>query len=216
MISLLWYSLGVLAILLMILLTPIGFSLSGSYHQTASLRGKVGWAGGIISLEVLYRQGKVTLAAGVPGLVKTFSPRRGKTEAKDRPRGARKARKPALHLSSLTERAFLQAIGVVLGKMWRALHLRLNITGCYGFGDPSLTGLVMAIISSLAVTSPSINLYPDFSGEATELDGDAGGYLIPLQIIVIAVLFLLARPVRTVWWPMITMGKKQKEAVHYA
>jgi hypothetical protein len=49
-----------------------------------------------------------------------------------------------------------------------------------------------------------------------DLRGNAGGWFIPLHILIIVLWFLMMKPVRAIWWPIIKKQKKYKEAIQYA
>jgi hypothetical protein len=216
-IAALWYLLdALLVLLLVVLLAPINIDFRGGYAQELKLKGRIGWAGGLLSLEVMRGQGKTSLILGLFGLRKPVSTDKGTDKAKKKPKSQKQRSKSTTRLSTFINRELLAAVKAALLKLQRAMHLDLNVSGRYGFDDPSLTGFAMAIMSAVLWSSSTLNFYPDFTGEALDIQGKASGYFIPLQIIIIVLLFLLARPVRAIWWPMIKMRKKQKEAVQYA
>ena len=212
----LWYLVNSLAVILVIvLLTPISFNLRGGYFQELHLNGRICWAGELASLEVVSNQGKTNLVLGLLWLKIPIGSDKRKIKTRKTTKNRRQHSKSAPHFSTFINRRTFIAVKAVMNKLKRAMHLHIDVSGQYGFDDPSLTGYVMAILSALLWSCNTINLCPDFTGAGANIQGKARGYFIPLHIATIIILFLLTKPIRDIWWPMIRR-KKQKEAVQYA
>lgn len=204
---------------MIILLAPVNFGLGGEYGEYAhglSFKGRVGWAGGLLGFKITYSEGNLNLVLQILGLNKILTPRDSRT-----PRGKKPSREKGRPQSggsilSIINRQLFSAVSVFLGRLVRALHLDLKLSGRYGFDDPCLTGMSAAIIAVLNRGGSSVDLNPDFSGETVEIRGSIRGWFIPLHILVIALVFLLKKPVRAVWWSQINFKRKQKEVVQYA
>jgi len=213
----LWYLINGLAVILVIvLLAPISFDIRGGYFQELHLQGRICWAGGLAGLEVVHSQGKTDVVLGLLCLKIPVSSDKSKTKTRKKTKSHKQHAKSAPHFSTIINRRTFSAVKASVNKLKRAMHLDIDVSGTYGFDDPSLTGNVMAILSAFLWNCNTINLCPDFTGTAADIEGKARGYFIPLHIGIIIVLFLLARPIRDIWWPMIRRPKKRKEAVQYA
>ncbi len=212
------YSLIVLGTLLaLFLLVPIHFDGSFEYAGHLNITGRIRWASGLICFEINRHQEMLCWRLRVLGFrksgpVRNAGEERGlleKTSSKKRQSGS-----PG-KIMSYVNRQLLAEIKTVSLKLMRALHLDLNLSGRYGFDDSSLTGYAAAVMAALNSGS-SVNLVPDFSREVLDVRGNLKGWLIPMRIIGIALSFLLKKPVRAIWWPMIKFRKKQKEVFKYA
>lgn len=196
-----------------VLIAPIHFSFGGDYAQKLNLQGRITWAGGLISLEMILNEGKTHLSFGLLGLKKAISV----PEKKAAPKKKRSSGKgPLGNISSFINRQLFTAVKVVLQKLLRALHLHFNLSGLYGFDDPSLTGVMVGTIAALNLDNSSIALDPDFTRAVIDIKGSFRGWFIPLHILAIGIVFLFKKPVRAIWWPKIKFKKKQKEDVQYA
>ncbi len=224
MIAAIIYTLCFLAILAgIVLIAPIRFDLEGELGESLSFKGRVGvgWAGGIFSLNLIHQPGETQWKLGILGFKKLISPKPGKENKpspdnkkdKDAPKRRKKTNGG---LTAFLNLEFFRAVKKGVHKLLRALHLKINIAGVYGFDDPALTGIVLGWIYALNIRNNSINLKPDFTKEVIDLKGSLQGWLIPLQIILTAIGILLMKPVRAIWWPRIKFGKKPKEDVKYA
>jgi len=208
--------------LAIISLAPIHFDIWGEYADSVSFQGRVRWAGGLLGFEILRREGNFHWTLGIFGLKKskpeTAEKKTPKNEKnpKSEKRQAQKGRDKSIgNIASFLNLQLFKAVKDVFHKLVGALHLDLNLSGTYGFDDPSLTGVTVGFIAALDRGSSSIDLTPDFSREVVDVRGSIKGWIIPLQILAICVVFLLMKPVRAIWWPRIKFRKKQKEAVQY-
>ncbi|MEA4926883.1 MAG: DUF2953 domain-containing protein [Syntrophomonadaceae bacterium] len=224
MIAVIIYTLCFLAILVgIVLIAPIRFDLEGELGESLSFKGRVGvgWAGGIFSFNLIHQPGETQGELGILGFKKLIFPKPGKENKpspdnkkdKDDPKRRRKSKGS---LTAFLNLEFFKAVKKGVHKLVRALHLKINLSGVYGFDDPALTGIVLGWIYALNIKNYSINLNPDFTEEVIDLKGSLQGWLIPLQIILTAIGILLMKPVRAIWWPRIKFGKKPKEDVKYA
>lgn len=220
LISILWV---VAALILILLIAPIDFSLEGELAESLNFQGQVRWARGMLSLNITHRQGKNLLTWSIFGFEKQGSAKpeketgKRKDDEKNKHGNAKKRKKKSnTSITSFLNLEFLMAAKKGFYKLMHNLHMQINLSGAYGFDDPSLTGIVMGLVYALKIKNSSININPDFSREVVDLKGRFQGWLVPLQIIVTAVGILLMKPVRAIWWPRIKFRKRQKEAVKYA
>lgn len=223
MIEVLIYILLALVVLLVIILVaPIHFAGRIEYAESFNLQGQVRWAGGLLSIELMRSEGTFHGTWGFLGWQKAISKNEAKSPDSKSPPGSKKPRTPkkSSHsksdLSAFMNPQLFVALKNVFLKLVQALHLKLQLSGIYGFDDPSLTGVMVGAIAALNRDSSFIDLDPDFTREVVDIRGSIGGWLSPLQIIVIGLGFIFKKPVRAIWWPKIKFRKKQKEAVQYA
>jgi Protein of unknown function (DUF2953). len=220
LICILWI-LAVLALILLI--APVDFSLEGELAESPNFQGRVRWVGGILSLNVIRRQGKNETVWGILGFAKQNPDRREKESGKPKKDGkdkhedtTKRRKKSTTGITAFLNLEFFMAVKKGFYKLVHSLHLKINLSGVYGFDDPSLTGIVMGLAYALKIKNSSINIKPDFTREVVDLRGRFQGWFVPLQIIFTALGILLMKPVRAIWWPKIKFRKKQKEAVKYA
>ena len=206
----------IVTLLLLILFAPIHFNFKGEYSHNLNFQGRVGWAGGLLSLEMIRSEGSIYLVLGLLSLRKTIPARERKTPIRTKPLKEKRRINSIGDILSVINRQLFTAVKVVFSKLVRALHLGLNISGTYGFDDPALTGVSMGVIAVLNRGGSSMDLKPDFTGEVVDIRGTIRGWFFPLQILAIGVAFLLKKPVRLIWWSKIKFKRKQKEAVQYA
>jgi hypothetical protein len=190
--------------------------VGGEYAESLKLQGRVRWAGGLLRLELIRSEGIYQCSLGFLGLKKAIPKSEKKTPSRKKPRTKKRRASSNGNILSFVNPQLFFAVKAVLFKLVQALHLGLNLSGTYGFDDPSLTGITMGVIATLNRGSKSIDLNPDFTKAVVDIRGRIRGWLSPFQIIVIGVKFFLKKPVRAIWWPKIKFRKKQKEAVQYA
>ncbi len=216
------YILITLAFLLgLVLLVPIHFDLLGEYKESLSLQGRVRWAWRVVSLEIIRSEGRFHWTLSLLGLKKVDPKREGEAVKSEKTlkseKSLEKKRGDSINnLSSFINLQLFTAMKDVLHKFVRALHMRLNLSGMYGFDDPSLTGITVGLIAAFNRGKNSIDLNPDFTREVVDVRGSFKGWFVPLQILAIGLVFLFKKPVRAIWWPKIKLKRKQKEAVKYA
>lgn len=213
---LLYIFLIVLVLLIVVLLVPFHFSFQGGYAKALSFQGRVAWAGGLASFMMVHKEGKTQLSYGILGFIKQVPARR----KKDSPEGEKSGKKRIIDsLSSLPlylNQQIFVSVKDLMKKLLGAMHLQLNLSGIYGFDDPSLTGMIMGAIAVLEIKNNTVCLNPDFTGAVIDIKGSFGGWFVPLHILAIVVIFIFKKPVRAIWWPKINFKKKQKEVFKYA
>ncbi len=208
-----------LGILLVIILSvPIHLEFSGEYAEIFNLKGRLRWAGGLLSIEIIRSKGMIYWSFGCLGLKKSKPKKRKTTPGKDARQAAKKKKRANAfgNLSSFLNPQLFAAVKTLLLKLIKALHLNFNLAGTYGFDDPSLTGFTVGLLAALNTGGRSIDLDPDFTREVVDIRGRIRGWFSPLKLMAIGAVFLLKKPVRAIWWSKIRFHKKQKEAVQYA
>lgn len=217
---LLYVLIALAALLGVILLVPVHIDFGGEYAQTLSFHGRLKWAGGLLSLDLKHNEGRLELTPGCLGLKKTFkkaAEEKKQPGGKESRSGKKKRKVQSDSLLSFLNLRLLSAVNKSIRRLLRALHLKVKLSGVYGFDDPSLTGFVLGVMTALGtVKNYSIDLKPEFAGEAVDLRGWIQTWFIPFHILFIVLGLILKRPVRAIWWPKIKNSKKHKEAVQYA
>jgi hypothetical protein len=209
------------AVVGLILLAPIHFDFGGEYTESLTFQGRMRWAGGMLSFAIIRREGIFHWALGIFGLKKPSPMSASKTRKskkppkREKPRTNKEGGNSFGNISSFLNLQLFTAVKDVFHQLVRALHLELNLSGTYGFDDPSLTGVTVGLIAALERGSSSIDLNPDFTRAVIDLRGSLQGWIFPVQILAIGIVFSLMKSVRAIWWPRIKFRKKQKEAVQY-
>jgi hypothetical protein len=207
----------ILGVLLgIILLAPFHFDFGGEYKESLNLQGQVGWAGGLLKIRIIRSEGIFHWSLGFLGLKKSNPVGTRKNISPQKPRAEKKRAGSTGNLTSFLNLQLFTAVKVVFRKLVRGLHLRWNLSGIYGFDDPSMTGVMIGVIAALNGGSSSLDLNPDFNRAVVDIRGSIRGWFSPLQILAICIVFALKKPVRAIWWPKIKIRKKQKEALKYA
>lgn len=90
----------------------------------------------------------------------------------------------------------------LLTRLWRSLRPRVMAAGRFGAEDPSVTGMLygayQAVIRPLNIAG---TLQPCFDRACLEGRVEVSARIWPIEIIVDAARFMLAKPVRQVWFP---------------
>jgi hypothetical protein len=211
-----WILIAVLALLIVLLSVPFHFGFQGEYAEALNFQGRVAWAGGLISFLMVRKEGKTHLSYGILGFIKEVPA----TEKKDSWQKRTSAKKGVVdylgNLSLYLNRQIFAVVKVLLKRLRGALHLHLNLSGIYGFDDPSLTGMMMGAIAALGIRNNTVNIDPDFTGAVIDIKGNFRGWFVPLHILAIIVIFLFKKPIRAIWRPKINFRKKQKEVFKHA
>ena len=130
-------------------------------------------------------------------------------EAKKQGSDARKfPRKQSLSdaLGILQSRGFVKRSVRLVRQLASGVKIRtLLITGTVGLGDPAQTGRFWGILCtviglSAAMLGPVIQLKPDFERAILEFNGQGAFRIIPLQIGLIILIYLLSPPTLRAGW----------------
>lgn len=194
---------------------PWRFDFQGSYAELSmGVEGRVSWAWGLLCLDAYNREGGLDLSASLLGYKRQLPPRSSKkppVQAKP----ARKGNQGGAGIASYINWQVFAAVRAFLQKLRDALHLRLNLSGLYGFDEPDLTGITLGALAMMANTNVRLDLKPDFTRGVLELEGGLQGWLIPLHIIGIVIGFLFKKSIRAIWLSQLKFNKKSKEVPGY-
>jgi hypothetical protein len=176
--------LGVLAILLLLLPIGLHVELAGA-RRCAILR----WAFGLVRVDLL--------AARAP---------RRRAASRTRSSGLGAGRALARVRAVVSTRGLASAVAALLRRLLRATHPReLRIAAVIGLADPAETGLLLATIAAIVpllgdARPGSVTVEPDFESEALHLDGHARFTVIPAEVVLVLLGFLVSRPVLRAGW----------------
>ena len=184
----------VVGFLLLLLLLPV--EVAFQIDASEGLRGqlKVRWLLGLVRLHKRF--------AGDRGR------RRGPEGAPEpaRKRGrARSRRGPAALLAALRESAFRQRVRRFAGDLLAAAHLRqFRLRARLGLGDPADTGCLWALVGPLSawartLRAADVRIDPDFADAVFEMQTEGRMRLIPLQLVLLAIGFVLSPPSIQAW-----------------
>lgn len=215
---------GAVFLLFTVLCLPVTFA--GRIHLTEKIsgEGEMAWAGGLVAVRLGTRDGKTDFSwrlgpfNGRPrsrdGRETSGKPREFRRAGKKKKYGntgpERKRSQPASGWKSITLLADRRLAGRTvsfLGRLFRSLRLKLRLEGEYGTGDPALTGYLAAVLASLNSGPKNLSLRPNFTEAFLDLRGEFRGRAIPVELVLQTGSFLLAAPVRRVWWSGIIKPK---------
>ncbi|MEQ8174189.1 MAG: hypothetical protein ABRQ26_03885 [Syntrophomonadaceae bacterium] len=208
------YILGAfLLILASLLLLPWRFGLQAENQPALEIKAELEWAFGTFGFRASYGSGGFNSQVVIFGFARHLSSDKKETAvdtASEKPK--RKPRRGAL--SDYLNRSMIASLILLLRRLIKALHLDVNLSGRYGFEEPDITAITTLLIGFLG--GSAINLKPDYSRGILDIRGYVRGRVIVARILVIAVQFLLSKPVRAIWRPNITIKRKRKEIIQYA
>lgn len=143
----------------------------------------------------------------IPGPAKRQTQKTG-TKAKPRPRAARRIVGRAKALALLRREDFRRRVRRLLGDLARAAHLRqLGIRMRLGLGDPADTGRLWAVVGPLNAMAQNLRcaevwIEPEFVEPAFEVDAHGRAELVPLQLLVLLIGFVLSPASIRAWREM--------------
>ncbi|OAT85221.1 DUF2953 domain-containing protein [Desulfotomaculum copahuensis] len=204
--------------LLIILALPVTFWGRVRLNEKLAGEGELAWAGGLVAARLgmldnkpafSLRVGRWTGRPPRSGRKKPARPKQEKKRKPDQTRNAFRIKRLAPFLDGpLLKRAF-----AYLRRIWRSLDLKLRLEGEYGTGDPALTGYLTSLVSALHDSRLELHLRPNFAETALDLRGEVGGRLVPVRFLWLTGGFLLAAPVRRLWWSRIIKRKTKVREV---
>ena len=123
-------------ILVIILLAPIHLEVSGESAEDFNFQGRFSWIWGLLSIEIIRSKGIFHWSLGGLGLKKAMPKNRKETPGKKKTRATKKRASSFGKISAYINQQLFAAVKAVLLKLIRALHLKFNLSGTYGFDDP--------------------------------------------------------------------------------
>ncbi|MBE6062918.1 MAG: DUF2953 domain-containing protein [Clostridium butyricum] len=180
----------ILILLLGLLFIPFHYKFDGYVNEKIYVNGVVKW---IFCFEVFYlykekedSHFKVKLSLfGLNKFSKNNSKKKNKIEK------FRKRIQITKKLISVCYEYFKDIINIIKPKY-------INISGVYGFFDPSITGIICGIISIIncAIPYSFINVEPDFEEEKCDIEVNVSGRIVLCTILFRTLKFILNKEVR--------------------
>lgn len=212
---------GAVLLLLILLALPLTFYGRIRLNEKLAGEGELAWAGGLVAarLGMLDNKPAFSLRVGrwtgrLPRSRRKNAarPKQEKRHKPDQTRTAFRVKRLVQFLDGpLLKRAF-----AYLRRVGRSLDLRLRLEGEYGTGDPALTGYLSSLVAALHGSRLELHLSPNYAETFLDLRGELGGRLVPAQFLWLTGGFLLAAPVRYLWWSRLIKRKtKIREVVHH-
>ncbi len=213
-----YLSLTLLLIIAAFLFTPLQFHAQGRISEDISVELGLAWAGGLVSARWYFPQPEkhpvmVKVGRWSKATDRSKSSRKAKPAMdRDKPRQANSSQKPnGEMIRAALDRRVLREIMSILGDIWHSLQLRCDLEGAYGTDDPASTAYVAAFIAMLNHSGQKqrINLRPQFDQAGVDINGVLQGRLVPGVILLDVGRFILKRPIRKIWWTILTQRSKK-------
>lgn len=215
---LIWLLVLITVIVLAVLLAPISLHAQGCLADKKELRGKINWAGGLVSFSMFMSEnGNVSAVrfgfwskrldqekAGAPKKKRKEKKKDAEKEAKD---GSRPGFSDIVPFFS---RHLWKEVFAFLGRAFRSLNLRLCLEGEYGADDPALTGYLSALVGLINSSRFKLDLNPNFQEFVLDLRGEMRARLVPAVLIFHAVVFFFGPAVRKIWWKALKSKFKRR------
>ncbi len=209
---------------------PLTFQAGGCLGQDKRrLESKITWGWGLFTADVEMKGRGTSARFKLAGI--NLSASRKKDRADSAEEDKRTGRKPKQSkkqtgrnrsgfppVIAVLNREMLAAVLGYLKKLYKSLGLRLRLSGVYGADDPAVTGFLAGLVAALRAGNINLDLDADFSGPFIDIIGETSGRIVPIAILWHSTCFLLAKPVRKLWWAVLKTKikrKKIKESVQY-
>ena len=162
-----------LSILLLMLFIPFEYLLNGKIHDSAEGKAEIRWIFGLIKIIICKYDEKPEIKIIICGLniynkklTKKINTKKYKKSKKEHKRRTNIGKKLIIELFKY----FKDVINIVKPKYFR-------ISGVYGFEDPSLTGMLLGLISIIKGAVPNAEIYvePVFEEETINIETEIYG-----------------------------------------
>ena len=161
-----------LSILLLMLFIPFEYLLNGKIHDSADGKVEIRWIFGLIKIIICKYEEKPEIKVIICGvniynkkLIKNINTINKKSKKENKPR-------INIGKNLIVElfKYFKDIINIIKPKYFR-------ISGIYGFEDPSLTGMLLGIISIIKGAVPNAQIYvkPDFEEDNINIEAEICG-----------------------------------------
>jgi len=194
-----WILFALLASLLLLLAIPVDLAFSVQRQEGRQEgRGTLGWLFGLVRLPL-----------GKPKMRAQAKPARLKIKRRHRKRGGGARRIMAMFRIE----GFGWRLLRLARDLLRRIHIReLSLEIRLGLDDPADTGRLWSVVGPLAamLALPSVTrvaIEPEFSTEALEVDGKGHIRIIPVQLLLVILLFVLSP---TTLRALYSMGEKAR------
>ena len=178
-----WILFALLASLLLLLAIPVDLAFSVQRQEGRQEgRGSLGWLFGLVRLPL-----------GKPKMRAQAMPARLKIKRRHRKRGGARRIMAMFRIEGFGWRLLRLARDLL-----RRIHIReLSLEIRLGLGDPADTGRLWSLVGPLAamLALPSVTrvaIEPEFTAEALEIDGKGHIRIIPIQLLLVILVFVLS------------------------
>ena len=168
-----------LSILMLILFIPFEYFLNGKINDNAEGKAEIRWIFGIIRIIICKYEDKPEMKIIICGL-NIYNKKLTKVNSEE------KQKKPKKHKKQKEESKLKRNIGKnLILELFKYFKDIINIvkpkyfriSGVYGFEDPSLTGMLLGIISIIKGAVPNAQIYvnPVFEEETINIEAEIYG-----------------------------------------
>lgn len=210
--------LALLLIIAALLFTPLRFRAQGRITEDISVELGLAWAGGLVSARWYFPQPEkppVTVKVGPWGKAKDQSKSSQQVKSavrKDKPPQAKSSQKSDWEvIRAVLDWRVLREMMSILSNIWHSLQLCCDLEGDYGTDDPASTAYIASFIAMLNHSGQKqrIKLQPQFDQAGVNINGVLNGRLVPGIILLDLARFMLKRPIRKIWWTILTQRNKK-------
>lgn len=185
-------------LLLGLLFVPFDYNVEGDVNESVYGVGNIKWLFGLTRFNVYKgkEDSKVKVKFNFCGFKLPVS--RGKKsniKHKDKKKNTKKSSnrrvKITKQLINICYKYFKDIVNIVKPRY-------INISGIYGFDDPSITGIVCGVISIInsVIPNTAINVEPEFEEELYDIEIKANGRIIGCIILCRTLKFIINKEVR--------------------
>lgn len=204
-----------LAVILAILLIPFKYYFTGEKMENEWFKASVAWLFGGINYNIEYNSGKFSSNMRILGIHKTIEkgPSKKDTgEKKDNGQNNGKKSKNKNPYGYLTNEVMEKGFQCIFKLLNHCKPRKFVLKARAGFEDPMYTGLLCGIqgIWSAILDKYDIHLQPDFEDEEIKGSLSVGGSIQLFYLLLVAMEFVLSRPVRSIWLKNLNIKIKRR------
>ena len=219
----LYFFLTLLTLVLFLLILPIAYKVYFGFEDEFTARIKIGWAFGLISLELNAGNGDYSWVRFIG--IKAFkfnlqAEKKTDIQEKEKKEETPKEKPKKENIFTFEYIRELMKMGIIedlFGFLLKLLNIvlpkKIEIAVNYGLVDPSLTGHIHAVYSSLPILKEKWNifLYPNFMEEDFRIEGFIFGRFQAIFIVILAIKLWFNRTVRKILRDMRRSRKNGKQ-----
>ena len=206
-------------VILAILFVPVSYRFRWKGLQMGEPQGlqlDVAWAG-LLHFSPARRSGAGSRTD------RKGSPKRGGRSASDesgerRHRGQKPKERRKVSFQQVRPylgREVLAEVIKLVRRLFGAMHPQVRAARiAFGLEDPADTAYLWLALLPLTLWFPA-QVTPTFNEQGLSGEADVRGWLIPGQLIGLALITILARPVRRVWWNQFKLGLQKRRSMKW-
>ena len=220
---LLYFFLTLLTLVLLLLILPFTYNVYLGFEDEFAAKIKIGWAFGLITIELNLGNGDDSLARFIG--IKAFkfnlqSEKKTDIEGKEKKEELKEEKPKKENIFTFEYIRELMKMGIVedlfrflLKLLNIVLPKKIEIEVYYGLVDPSLTGNIHAVYSSLPILRDKWNifLYPNFVEKDFRIEGFIFGRFQAIFIVILAIKLWFNKTVRKILRDMRRSKKNGKQ-----